>query len=217
MAGRLHHEEIYRGQDAMARLASLRIALCGAGALGSHLSDNLVRQGCASLRVIDHDRIEEHNVGAQLYGMAEVGLWKVEALRNRIFRGAGIEIECVRKRMTSDNARTLLKDVDLVLDTFDNSASRRLVQEQCRRQGAPCLHVGLAADYCEIIWDERYRVPDDAGADVCDYPMARNLVLLAVAIASETVVDFALRGARRDFSATLRDLAIRPMESRPPA
>jgi molybdopterin/thiamine biosynthesis adenylyltransferase len=44
-----------------------------------------------------------------------------------------------------------------VVDTFDNAASRQLVQEQCRSRGLPCLHVGLFADYGEVVWDECYR------------------------------------------------------------
>lgn len=212
MAGKLHHEEIFRGREQVTKLAAVRIALCGAGALGSNLADNLTRQGFAALRVIDHDRVEEHNVSTQLYGEGEIGLWKVEALRGRIFRNTGVEIEAIRKQLVADNARSLLKEVDLVIDTFDNSASRALVQQQCRQQATPCLHVGLAGDYCEIIWDVRYRVPAGTGGDVCDYSLARNLVMLAIAIASETVMAFSLESVRRDWSATLRDLSIRPME-----
>ena len=66
MAGKFHHENLYRGEGALAKLAALRVALCGAGAVGSNLADNLARQGVASLRVIDHDRVEEHNVSTQL-------------------------------------------------------------------------------------------------------------------------------------------------------
>lgn len=212
MAGKLHHEAIYRGQDLLLRLAQLRIALCGAGALGSYLADNLTRQGVTTLRVIDHDRVEEHNVSTQLYGICDVGVWKVEALRNRLFRSTGVEIEAVRKQLTADTARALLKGTDLVIDTFDNSFSRHLVQEECRRQGVALLHVGLSADYCEIIWDEHYRVPADVAGDVCDYPLARNLVMLATAIASEAVMAYVADGTRKDWSATLRDLTVRPME-----
>jgi molybdopterin-synthase adenylyltransferase len=211
MAGKLHHERLHRGDTSLARLGENRLVLCGAGALGSHLADNLTRQGITRLRVIDHDRIEEHNVGTQLYGEAEIGLWKVEALRNRLFRGMGVEIEPVRKQLSADNVRSLLKDANLAIDAFDNTASRQLLQEHCRATCLPCLHVGLAADYCEIIWDEDYRVPSDVGQDVCDYPLARNLVLLAVAIASEAVLDFALGRPHRNWSATLGDLAIRPL------
>src|SRR5262249_49188073 len=158
----------------------------------SNLADNLVRQGLSRLRAIDHDRVEQHNVSTQLYGEAEVGSFKVEALRNRLFRAAGVEIEPVRKELNAGNVKQLLKDCDLVIDAFDNAASRRLVQDHCRggRSGAkvPCLHVGLHADYCEVVWGEQYRVPQDVAGDVCDYPLARNIVLLSVVLASEAVL-----------------------------
>jgi molybdopterin/thiamine biosynthesis adenylyltransferase len=194
-------------------LASVPVTLCGAGALGSLLADNLARQGLREWKVIDRDRVEEHNVGTQLYGESEVGTWKVEALRNRIFRAVGVEIEAVAKELSGRNSRSLLKGSTLVLDTFDNSAGRRLVQEQCRAQDIACLHVGLFADYGEAIWDEGYRVPSDVAGEVCDYRLARNLVLLAVAVASELVIRYILDGSKTGWSITLRDFAIRPLEA----
>ncbi|HTU18505.1 MAG TPA: ThiF family adenylyltransferase [Gemmataceae bacterium] len=213
MAGKFHHEQIYRGADAVARLANFRVTLCGAGALGSHLAENLVRQGFRALRVIDRDRVEEHNIGTQIYHESDIGIWKAEVLRHRLFRAAGVEIGSITKEMSERNVRSLVKETDLVLDTFDNSASRRLVQEHCRAARLPCLHVGLFADYAEVVWDEHYRIPEDVDGDVCDYPLARNLVLLAVAVASETILRFVLEGTPQSWSATLRDLAVRPLES----
>jgi molybdopterin/thiamine biosynthesis adenylyltransferase len=211
MAGKFHHEQLYRGVDLMNRLAALRVTLCGAGAVGSNLADNLVRQGLSRLRVIDHDRVEEHNVSTQLYGEDEVGTFKAGALRNRLFRAAGVEAEAVRKELTDRNAKQLLRDSDLVIDAFDNTRARQLVQDHCRAGKVSCLHVGLHADYAEVIWDERYRVPRDVGGDVCDYPLARNLVLLAVTVASEAALRFAATGAKPDWSATLADLAVLPI------
>ena len=208
MSGKLHHEEIYRGSTEVAKLATLQLVLCGAGALGSNLADTLARQGFGKLRAIDRDRIEEHNVSTQLYGLGEVGVWKVEALRNQIFRATGVEIDPVRKEMTDKNAAAMLKDADIIVDLFDNSAARQLVQNQARTLAKPCLHVGVNADYAEVIWDEQYRVPRDVGTDVCDYPLARNLVLLAVVIAAETLVTFATEGTKKNWSATLRDLNV---------
>jgi molybdopterin/thiamine biosynthesis adenylyltransferase len=213
MANKFHHEAIYRGDKHLAKLAEQRLTICGAGALGSQLADNLARQGFQQIRVIDRDRVEEHNVSTQLYGESDIGAWKVEVLRQRLFRATGIELDAVRKELSERTARGLLQDGGLVIDTFDNSASRRLVQEHCRGLQLACLHVGLHADYGEVIWDERYRVPQDVVGDVCDYPLARNLVLLVIAVASEVVVRYVLDGARHDWSATLRDFAIRPLES----
>src|SRR5499427_1477205 len=100
MTDKFHHEAIYRGADQVAKLVEQRLTICGAGALGSQLADNLARQGFKQLRVIDRDRIEEHNVGTQLYGESEVGAWKVEVLRNRLFRSVGVEIEAVARELT---------------------------------------------------------------------------------------------------------------------
>jgi hypothetical protein len=86
------------------------------------------------------------------------------------------------------------------------------VPEHGRAQQMRCLHVGLYADYGEVIWDERYRVPQDVPGDACDYPLARNLVLLVVAVASELVVQSTLSGARQDYSVTMRDFAVRSFE-----
>jgi len=71
--------------------------------------------------------------------------------------------------------------------------------------------VGLSADDCEVLWNETYRVPQDVeqpGADVCDYPLARNLIQFAVALAAEALARFVLEGQREDYSFTLRDLRI---------
>src|SRR5438876_4373374 len=140
MASKFHHEALYRGADRLAKLAIWQLTLCGAGTLGSQLADNLARQGFQHLRVIDRDRVEEHNVSTQLYGESDVGAWKVEVLRQRLFRATGIEIEALRKELGERTASGLLEDAGLVIDTFDNSKSRRLVQDTCRTLKLPCLH-----------------------------------------------------------------------------
>jgi molybdopterin-synthase adenylyltransferase len=212
MSDLYHHERLYRGADLLARLESTSVTLCGAGALGSLLADNLSRQGIRRWKVVDRDRVEEHNAGTQLYGQSEVGAWKVEALRNRLFRAAGVEIEAVAKELNDRNARSLLKGSGVVIDTFDNSAARRLVQELCRAAAIPCLHVGLNTDYAEVIWDRDYCVPNDVAGDVCDYPLARNMVLLAVAVASEALLRYVHNGRQEGWSVTLRDFAVRSFE-----
>jgi len=212
MAGKFHHEQLYRGADLTQKIGEVRVTLCGAGALGSNLADTLARQGVRRLKVIDKDRIEEHNVSTQLYGEGDVGAWKVEVLRNYLFRATGVEIEAIRKELTQRNVASLLKETDLVIDTFDNSASRALVSSFCESANLSCLHAGLFADYGEVVWNERYRIPGDAGQDVCDYPLARNLVLITVAVAAETLLTFQANGAKENRSITLRDLAVRTLE-----
>jgi molybdopterin/thiamine biosynthesis adenylyltransferase len=205
----LLHERLYRGTAALERLAAASIVLCGAGALGSHLADTLVRQGTRRLTVVDRDRVAAHNIGTQLYDEGDAGAFKAEVLRARLFRAAGVEITTVAKALDERNVAKLLRGADLVLDTFDNSASRALVTAHCRAAALPCLHLGLNADYGEVRWNETYRVPADVLApDVCAYPLARNLILIVVALGAEVALRFLAAGARESYSVTLRDLTI---------
>ena len=143
MADKFHHEQLYRGAERMAKYADVLVTVCGAGAIGSNLVDNLVRQGFEQLRVIDHDRVEEHNVSTQVYGQDDVGAWKTDVLAHRVFQSVGVEIDCVRKELNARSVRKLLSDSEIVIDTFDNSDSRQAVQQHCRTTEKRCLHVGL--------------------------------------------------------------------------
>ena len=211
MPGKFHHEAIYRGDAAMAMLSKMRFAICGAGALGSNLAETLARQGASHLRVIDHDRVEEHNIGTQIYDQADIGQAKVDALRKHLFRATGVEIDAIRKELNGTNARLLLKDCDAIIDCFDNTQARQCVQDDARGTSRSTLHVGLFADYGEVVWDEVYRVPGNVAGDICDYPLARNLVLLTVAVAAESILSNAVAAQRNNWSITLRDLMVSPL------
>ncbi len=203
------HESLYRGAEAMQKLAERRLVLCGAGALGSLLADNLVRQGLRRLTAIDFDRVEEHNVGTQLYRREDVGAYKVEVLRAHCFRAAGVEIEAVDRRLDEQNVHKLLRKAEVVVDALDNSASRKIISEYCRGKALPCLHLGMNAGYGEVLWNETYRVPaDTAQSNSCEVPLARDLILLVVAAGSEALLHYWLKGARENFSVTLEDLRI---------
>ena len=205
----LYHEQLYRSSDVMQKIKELPVTVCGGGALGANLVENLARQGFARLRVIDRDRVEERNLSTQPFYRADVGAHKAKILANTLYRALAVKVEPHAEELTSANAGKLLAGSGLVVDTFDNSVSRQAVKDACEKANLPCLHVGLAGDYAEIIWNSAYRVPSDANDDVCDYPLARNLVGLAVAVAGETIVRYAATGEQNSYTVTLGDFAVR--------
>ncbi len=208
---RLRHERAYRGDPLLERLARAAVTVCGAGALGSWMAENLARQGFQRIRVIDHDRVEAHNLGNQLYAQADIGAFKVQALQNLVFQVSGVEIEPVNKRLEEGNCAALLKGSDLVVDTLDNPEGRRLVTRFCAEHSVPCLHAGMNGGYGDLHWNEGYRVPGDPGeGDVCGAPLARNLVLLLTAVGGESLIRYLSEGIRRTYAITLEDLQIHP-------
>ncbi len=207
------HEQLYRSPDSMKKIRDYPITICGAGALGANVTENLARTGCSKLKVIDRDRIEERNLSTQPYYRSDVGAHKAKILVNSLYRAIAVKIIPETKELTPANSQQLLSQSQLILDTFDNSVSRQAVKEYCDTAKLPCLHVGLAGDYAEIIWNQNYRVPSDVNDDICDYPLARNLVMLAVAVASEAVINFITTGVENSFTITLKDLVIKPFSN----
>ncbi len=204
----LLHERLFRSDELLARLQALKVTLCGAGALGANLAENLARSGFAALKVIDRDRIEEHNLSTQPFLRSDVGSHKAKILTHQIYRAVGVEVEAVAKELDAGNVHKLLRGSELVVDCFDNTEARQRVTDYCAEKEIPCLHVGLAADFAEILWNEVYRVPNPSDQDLCDYPLARNLVMMAVAVAAEVMVAFVATGERRNLTLTLGDLRI---------
>jgi molybdopterin-synthase adenylyltransferase len=201
------HEQLYRSSAAMAKLKTCAVTVCGAGALGANITENLARSGFGNLKVIDRDRIEERNLSTQPYYRSDVGAFKAKILAHNLYRAIGTKVEAETKELTASNAAALLRGSQLIVDAFDNSIARQAVT-QFSQSGVPCLHAGLAADYAEVIWNPHYRVPSAAQDDICDYPLARNLVMLTVAIACESIVSWIATGEERDFTITLKDLVV---------
>ena len=205
----LIHEEMYRTKQLLNKMAIVPITLCGVGAIGSNFCDNLIRQGFKKVTVIDKDRIEPHNSGTQIWTKHEKGSLKTTAMKSRAYNSTGIILNTHPRELINDNIKKFFKETKIIVDSFDNSNSRNLVYQYCKDNSLSCLHIGLFQDYAEVIWNESYRVPKDTVAlDVCEYPLARNIILLAVAVASETLIKFIDSGIKKNYMITLKDLKI---------
>ena len=205
------HEQLYRSPSVMSLIENFPVTVCGAGALGANIVESLARSGFCQLRVIDRDRIEERNLSTQPYYRSDIGAFKAKILANNLYRALGVSVDVHSKELTSANADRRLANSAIVIDTFDNSVGRQSVKDYCASVSIPCVHVGLAADYSEIIWNQHYRVPSAANDDVCDYPLARNLVMLTVAVACEVIVRFVATKEQQNLTCTIGDFAVKPL------
>lgn len=206
----LLHESRYRGKQLLRRLEECRLVVCGAGSLGANLVEQLARMGAARLQVIDRDRLETQNLASQPYSRGELGAQKASLLASQIYAWLGLEVVAQCAEITDANAVRLLRGAQLVVDCLDNRAGRLAVQKGCRELGIPLLHGGVNGDYAEVVWDQEYLVPGGSGEDICDYPLARNLVTMTVACMAEVILAWLKVGECQSLSLTLRDFAIRP-------
>ena len=207
------HEEVYRGKEAMQKIAKPHVIICGVGAIGSILCDTLIRQGFRNITALDYDRAEMHNVQSQLYGMDDVGKLKTQALAQKLYLATKVMIKQFDKKLEGHNLDKALKSGDIIVDCFDNSASRKLLNDWAKRNKRHCLNAGVIEGYGEVVWEQDYRVPDDAktedGVAPCDYAMSRNLITFVVSMMAEELQSFVITGVKRKgFRITLNDMKI---------
>ena len=212
MADFLTHEIEFRGKEIVANRAKKRLVFCGVGALGSRLVDLLASQGYQDIQVIDRERVEAANFGTQNFGLPDVGRMKAAQVKLNLYKRLNVKIESVEGELRDNNIAKLLKGADLVLDLFDNVASRNLVRDYCKAHSVPCLHAGLSGDgFAEIEWNENYTaypVPNEDPNVPCDYPLAVNLVAFAVCLAAEAVNRYVDTGQKQSVHFTIKDLHV---------
>ena len=205
----LIHEEVYRGEALLKSIAECSLVFCGVGAIGSNLVDNMIRQGFQKISAIDFDRVDDHNRNTQIWTRRDIGQLKVAALKAFAFNAMGVTIDAVSRKLETSNVGKLLKKGSLIIDGFDNPESRGLVTSHCKEQSIDCLHVGLYRDVAEVTWNEVYTVPKAVkGMDVCEYPLARNIIMMAVTVATECVIRYLAEGKKESYLLTLKDLKI---------
>src|SRR5262249_54815545 len=96
---------------------------------------------------------------------------------------------------------------DLLVDCFDNAASRKLLSDHARAAKVPLLHAGVSGDgtFGLVRWDERFTpdAEDKPGQPTCEGGAHLPLLGLLSATLARAIQDFAQSGARRDAMVSL--------------
>ena len=109
-----------------------RVLVVGLGGLGCPAAAILARVPEVELWLCDDDVVDETNLHRQiLYRDSDVGRDKLEAAQQALL-SAGADparLVPVRSRLLPENARSLLRQVDLVLEGSDNFATKFLAAD----------------------------------------------------------------------------------------
>ncbi|MEO6359836.1 MAG: HesA/MoeB/ThiF family protein [Sphingomicrobium sp.] len=123
------------------KLKSARVAVVGAGGIGSGVIPALAGAGIGQLTIIDDDKVDLTNLHRQpMFGEADEGQPKAERAAAFVLRlNSHVGVRPVQARIGTDNAHILLEGHDLVIDGSDNFATRLAVSDACVRLGTPLL------------------------------------------------------------------------------
>lgn len=137
------------GEAGQRKLMDARVAIVGMGALGTVLSNHMVRAGVGYVRIIDRDFVEESNLQRQmLYEEADARESKPKAMaaKERLSRvNSLVEIDAHVTDLNPANAEELLSGVDLVLDGSDNFSVRFLINDVCVKNSTPWIYGGAVS------------------------------------------------------------------------
>lgn len=119
-----------RGQR---KLLRARVLLIGAGGLGSPAALYLAAAGVGTLGIVEFDTVDPTNLHRQiLHGHKDIGRPKIDSARDRL-RDVNPDVEVIGhpEAITSENAREIIRQYDIVVNGSDNFATRYLVNDVC--------------------------------------------------------------------------------------
>src|SRR6059058_5408834 len=140
------------GQAGLERLQSAKVAVVGAGGVGSAAAYFLASQGIRFLKLIDQDVVEETNLH-RLVGVdyQDLHLPKAEALSRRLSsRHPWTRTEPITETLRTENAAELLGRVDLIIDGTDNFRARYALNRFATENQVPYLFTSAIANQGHI-------------------------------------------------------------------
>lgn len=136
----------YIGEKGQKRIENQHVLIIGMGALGTHLSEGLVRAGVGKLTIVDRDYIEFSNLQRQtLYteNDAKEALPKAIAAKYALTKiRSDIDIEACIEHVNYSFLEQY-KTVDLILDATDNFDTRQLINDFSYKNGIPWIYGGV--------------------------------------------------------------------------
>ncbi|MFE1626364.1 ThiF family adenylyltransferase [Brevibacillus reuszeri] len=137
------------GKHGQEQLAQKKVAIVGAGALGTVLANHMVRAGVGYIRIIDRDFVEESNLQRQmLYDEedAQQHLPKAMAAATKLKAiNSSVIVEGIVADVHPGNAEALLADADVILDGSDNFQIRYIMNDVAVKHQIPWVYGGAVS------------------------------------------------------------------------
>lgn len=133
-------------ETGQSKLEHTKIMILGAGALGSHMVNQLARMGAHHMAVVDMDIVETSNLHRQtLYDEQDANNMtaKVIALKNKVQSiNHHVQLQSYYLELQSTNIEEIIQDYqpDIILDGMDHFKIRYLINEVCHKYNIPWVY-----------------------------------------------------------------------------
>ncbi len=161
------------GDEALARLASARVAVFGVGGVGGYVCEALVRSGVGTLDVFDKDDVSVTNLNRQIIALqSTVGQDKADAIARRMKDiNPDVIINARKMFYLPENAEEIdLSQYDFVVDAVDTVAAKIELAVRCEALGVPLIAAMGAGNKLD---PSKLMIADISKTSVC--PLARAM------------------------------------------
>ncbi len=123
------------GEVGQQKLKQASVLVVGCGGLGCPVLQYLTAAGVGRIGLVDADEVSVSNLQRQiLYGMQDVGRLKVMVARDKLTAMNHLVVfDTFPQMLTEENAETIIKHYDLVIDCCDNFNTRYLIGDVTAR------------------------------------------------------------------------------------
>ena len=159
------------GKASIATLSRSRVAVFGAGGVGSYVIEALARSGVGAIDIIDNDTVSESNLNRQIIALhSTIGLHKIEVAKSRVL---DINPDCVVTTFETfvlpENIDTFdFKAYDYIVDAIDTVSGKIAIIEKATNEGIPVISSMGTGNKLD---PTKFQIADITRTSVC--PLAR--------------------------------------------
>ncbi|GAA6134871.1 molybdopterin-synthase adenylyltransferase MoeB [Oceaniserpentilla sp. 4NH20-0058] len=127
--------------DGQQRINNAKVLVLGLGGLGASAAQYLAGAGVGYLTLLDPDRVELSNLHRQvIHNEARLNMNKAQSAKVQLTGlNSSIQIDAIEQLLPEGQLRDLVKQMDVVVDCTDNSASRMLHNRLCVESKTPLV------------------------------------------------------------------------------
>jgi sulfur carrier protein ThiS adenylyltransferase len=104
------------------------VGIAGLGGLGSTVAMALARIGVGTLILVDFDVVEPSNLNRQQYFIHQLGMPKVEALRENLLKiNPYVRVQGFNEKLDPNNIGRIFQETDVVVEAFDRADQKAML------------------------------------------------------------------------------------------
>lgn len=171
MLNQFSRTQLLLGEDAMKKLADMRVAVFGIGGVGGYVCEALVRSGIGHFDLIDDDKVCLTNINRQIIATRKtIGKYKVDVMKERMLDiNPEVEVTVHKCFFLPENADEFpFAEYDYVVDAVDTVTAKIELVMKCQKEGVAIMSSMGAGNKLDA---SAFRVADIYKTQMC--PLAK--------------------------------------------